>query len=139
MIVLDTDILSALRRSGDTPLRRWLANQSETPCLSIYSVTEIQFGIALVRPRDPGFASVLSAWLEQMVASTEVLAFDVAAARLLGEMQAFERLRPLEGDLVIAATAVAAGCAVATLNQRHFLQIAAHFPELVVIDPLRGG
>ena len=114
MIVLDTDVLSAVRRSGDSRLHWWLAGLPETPCISIYSVTEIQVGIASVRGRDPDFARQLSSWLDRMLATTDILPFSVTAARLLGEMQAIDGLRPLEGDLVIAAIAIAESCSLAT-------------------------
>lgn len=135
MIVLDTDLLSGLRRSADAALRRWLAEREESYCISIYSVTEIQYGIALVRPRDPRFADDLSGWLDQVLAATQVLPFDVAAARLLGEMRAVPQLRRLEGDLVVAATAIVAGVPLATLNLPDFHLIARHFPALAVVDP----
>ena len=139
MILLDTDVLSGLRARSDGPLHRWLARQGERPCLSVYSVTELQFGIAKVRPRDPSFADVLAAWLDTMLAINEAVPFDVPAARLTGTMKAVSELAHLEGDLLIAATAIVAGMPLATLNQRHFRLIARHFPALVVVDPLAPG
>ena len=136
MIVLDTDVLSGLRDGSNGHLRQWLAALLEAPTLASYSVVEIQFGIARVRGRDPAFAERLSAWLDRVIATTHILPLTAAAARLAGEMRAVTALQALEGDLVIAATALAAGASVATLNLRDFRLIARHFPELHVVDPL---
>ncbi len=136
MIVLDTDVLSGLRDGNNDRLRRWLAALPEAPKLAAYSVAEIQFGIARVRGRDPAFAERLTAWLDRVIAATDILPLTVPAARLAGEMRAVAALQALEGDLVIAATAIAADAGVATLNLRDFRLIARHFPDLYVVDPL---
>ncbi len=136
MIVLDTDVLSGLRRRNSDDLQRFLAELPESPVISVYTVAEVQFGIAQLRGRDPDFTEHLAQWLDHVIETTEILPFDVPAARLAGRMRATEGLSGLEGDLIIAATALAAGAAIATLNLRDFRLIARHFPDLHVVDPL---
>ena len=55
MLLLDTDVLSALRRPDRAPnVRAWLANQNESDLyLSVITLGEIERGIAQQRSRDP--------------------------------------------------------------------------------------
>ena len=136
MVLLDTDVLSRLRDGRSPRLRSWLASLPEPPAISVFTLLEIQFGIARVRTTDADFSARLARWLDQVIATTDIRPLTTEAACLAGGMRAAPNLETLEGDLVIAATAVTEEMQVATLNQRHFRQIAAHFPALVIIDPL---
>jgi hypothetical protein len=123
MILLDTDVLSALaKRRRDPHVERWLARRRDDELfLSVVSVGEIERGIAAMqRDRDPAFAERLANWLERLLAvhGERVLPFDLAAARRWGELSA--RIGHGGADLQIAATALACGLTVATRNTAHF-------------------
>ena len=64
MYLIDTDILSALRREERNPdIARWTLNQRPSDLyLSVVSVGEIERGIARQRTRNPDFARALAAW-----------------------------------------------------------------------------
>jgi predicted nucleic acid-binding protein len=152
LTVLDTVVLSELRLPDPSPeLLRWFSEMpSDELALASFTVTEIEYGIARLPSRNAGFASQLTRWLELILASHSVLPLDAAAARVLGRMYAIPVLRDIAvthpraarprfgGDLVIAATAIAHGAAVATRNVRDFRLITASFPQLSVVDPWRA-
>ena len=66
MFLIDTDVLSALRRRGRSPdVVQWISAQRTTDLyLSVVSVGEVERGIVRQRRRDPAFAQVLAvvAW-----------------------------------------------------------------------------
>ena len=70
MFLIDTDVLSALRRRERSPdVVRWISDQRTTDLyLSVVSVGEIERGIVRQRHRDPAFARVLAAWLDSALA-----------------------------------------------------------------------
>ena len=122
MFLIDTDVLSALRRSERSPgIVRWVAEQRTTDLyLSVVSIGEIERGIEQQQRRDREFARVLAAWLDSVIAlyGERILAFDLPTARRWG------RLCGASGhegaDLLIAATAIEHGLTVVTRNVRHF-------------------
>ncbi|MEM6742217.1 MAG: type II toxin-antitoxin system VapC family toxin [Pseudomonadota bacterium] len=122
MIVVDTDVLSALRRPERAPAASaWLARQDESALfLSAVSVGEVARGVEKARRRDPGFAADLERWLEDTatVFGDRVLPFGPEEARIWGRLSA--RIGHDGADLMIAATALARGAAVATGNARHY-------------------
>ena len=65
MFLIDTDVLSALRRRERSPdVVRWISDRRTTDLyLSVVSVGEIERGIVRRRHRDPATARVLAAWL----------------------------------------------------------------------------
>ncbi len=116
MYLLDTNVLSALRRPDRAPqLVRWLAGRSEDQLyLSVITLGEIERGIAQQFTRNPNFAADLRAWLDKTVAlfADRILPFDAEAARIWGQMSA--RLGNSGADLLIAATAKSRGITVVT-------------------------
>lgn len=122
MILLDTDVLSGLRKRDRSPaLISWLGAQPETALfISVVTIGEIERGIHLQRPRNPDFADTLAVWLDRLLAvyGDRVLPFDLTAGRLWGALSA--QLGHDGADLQIAATALAHGLTVATGNVRHF-------------------
>ena len=122
MFLIDTDVLSALRRRERNPeLVRWVAAQRTTDlCLSVVTVGEIEMGIAQQQRRDPSFARDLALWLDRVLAwyGDRVLPVDSATARRWGQLSA--TLGHDSADLLIAATALEHGLSVVTHNVRDF-------------------
>ena len=88
VFLLDTDILSALRRRDRNPEAiRWVeAQRTSDLYLSVVTVGEIERGIVQQRKHDPSFAKELSLWLDRVLAwySDRILLVDVATARRMG-------------------------------------------------------
>jgi predicted nucleic acid-binding protein len=138
MIVLDTNVLSALmRQEPERPVVEWLDRQ---PWTSVWTtsitVLEIRFGLRtlpLGKRRTlliDAFETVIFEKLEQRVA-----AFDHAAADEAAEIMANRRKKGRPGDLrdtMIAGIVLSRGAALATRNVRHFSDL-----PLNIINPWR--
>ena len=122
MFLLDTDVLSALRRRERNPEAvRWVETQRTADLyISVVTVGEIERGITQQQPRDPYFAGELALWLDRVLAwySDRILIVDAATARRWGQLSA--TLGHDGADLLIAATALEHGLTVVTRNARHF-------------------
>ena len=120
--LLDTDILSALRRRNRNPLvAAWLESQRTADLhLSVVTIGEVERGIARQRDRDPAFARELADWLDKVLTwyGDRVLAVDTGTARRWGQL--CQQLGHTNADLLIAATALEHGLTVVTRNTRHF-------------------
>lgn len=120
--ILDTNVLSALRRPDRAPqVARWLASRPDDALfLSVITLGEIERGIALHGRANPGFAADLRRWLDRTVLlfADRILPFDADSARLWGGLSA--RIGHPGADLMIAATALARGATVATSNTADF-------------------
>ena len=122
MFLLDTDVLSALRRRERNPeIARWVGTQRTTDLyLSVVTVGEIERGIMRQQRRDTGFVRELAIWLDRLLDwyGERVLPVDTATARRWGRLSA--TLGQDSADLLIAATALEHGLTVVTRNVRHF-------------------
>ena len=122
MYLVDTDVLSALRRGErHSGAARWLAAQRTSDLyLSVLTIGEIERGIERQQRRDPGFASELAGWLDRVLAwyGDRVLPVDLATAQRWGRLTA--TLGYQSADLLIAATALEHGLTVVTGNVKHF-------------------
>ncbi len=122
MFLIDTDVLSALRRRARHPeLVRWLQAQRTADLhLSAVTIGEIERGIARQQRRDPSFARELSLWLDRVLAwyGDRILGVDVPTARRWGRLSG--DLGHERADLIIAATALEHGLTVVTRNVKHF-------------------
>src|SRR5882672_5709573 len=129
MIVLDTNVLSALMRQ--TPDQRVIAWLDQQPRTSIWTTAitllEVRFGLQIMpagRRRSllmESFVAVLGK-LDHRVAS-----FDVAAAQQAGDLMALRQKkgRPVElRDTMIAGIVLAQHATLATRNTAHFEDIA---------------
>ena len=136
MYLLDTDMLSALRRRERDPVvARWLEAQRTTDLyLSVVTVGEVERGIERHRRRDPAFAEALAAWLDRVLAwyGDRVLGVDPPTARRWGQLSG--ALGYEGGDLLIAATALEHGLTVVTGNTHHFEPTG-----VAVLNPFAGG
>lgn len=122
MYLIDTDVLSALRRPDrNSEIVGWISAQRAADLyLSVVTVGEIERGIARERARDPGFADRLGAWLDNLVRlyADRILPVDTSVARRWGHLT--RQHRNDSADLLIAATALEHGLTVVTPNVRHF-------------------
>ncbi len=122
MFLIDTDVLSTLRRRERNPEAvRWLETQRTADLyLSVITVGEIERGITQQQRRDPSFARELALWLDRVLAwyGDRILLVDTATARRWGQLSAI--LGHESADLLIAATALERGLTVVTRNIRRF-------------------
>lgn len=122
MYLIDTDVLSALRRPGRNPeIVGWISGQRAADLyLSVVTVGEIERAIASERTGDPGFADRLGAWLDNLLRlyADRILPVDTSVARRWGHLT--REHGHGSADLLIAATALEHGLTVVTCNVRHF-------------------
>ena len=122
MFLLDTDVLSALRRRDRCPAAvRWLAAQPTADLyLSVITVGEVEREISRQQGRDPASARELAHWLDRVLAwyGERILDVDVPTARRWGQLSG--ALGYDSADLIIAATALEHGLTVVTRNVSHF-------------------
>ena len=136
MIILDTNVLSALmRRAPDPEVVAWLDRQPpESLWVTSITVFEARFGLALLpvgwrrRALERAFDLLLEEDLENRVLDFDVAAATAAAALAAARQQAG---RPVDvRDTQIAGIAVARRATLATRNVRHFADLA-----VPVLDP----
>ena len=122
MFLIDTDVLSALRKRDRNPEAvRWLEGQRTSDMyISVVTVGEIERGITQQQRHNPPFARELSLWMDRVLAwyGDRILPVDVATARRWGQLSA--TLGHDSADLLIAATGLEHGLTVVTRNVRHF-------------------
>lgn len=124
MILLDTDVVSALMAQNASVVA-WLDFQpAESIWLTSITVFETEFGLALLpggkrrRALEAAFAALMAEDLDG-----RVVAFDAAAASAAARIAAERRRagRPVDmRDTQIAGIAVARRATLATRNLRHF-------------------
>lgn len=118
--LIDTNIISEVRKGArcNPGVAKWWAEVAEGDIwLSTLILGEIRKGVELARRRDPEKASVLEAWLGEIVSGfgERVLAVDAATAEEWGRMSA---IRPVPViDALLAATAKTNGLTLVTRNE----------------------
>ena len=136
MIILDTNVLSALMRPRpDEVVVRWLDGQAaESVWTTAVTVFELWAGITLLE--DQARKVALTASMDELLVGVldgRVLPFDDAAARHGGELTAQRqragRIAEIR-DVQIAGICMARNATVATRNIRHF-----HWPGVRVVNP----
>ena len=127
MFILDTNVISAVRRPDRAPqVAAWLRGKAEQDLfLSVITLGEIERGIHRQETRDPAFASDLRAWLDRTVLlfSDRLLAFEPEDARIWGRLSA--EIGHGGADLMIAASALRHGAVVVTGNTQDFVPTGA--------------
>jgi len=126
VIILDTNVLSALMRSEpDKAVTRWLDDQvAEAIWITSITLFEARFGLALL-PQG-AHRQQLAARFDDLMASdleNRVLLFDQPAARQAADLAARRKTagRPADmRDTFIAGIALARNARIATRNTRHF-------------------
>ena len=114
MYVLDTNVISAVRRPDRAPqVAAWLSGKSEQDLfLSVITIGEIERGIRQQEGRDPAFAHDLRIWLDRTI-----LLFS-EDARIWGRLSA--EIGYTGADLMIAASALRHSATVVTGNVSDF-------------------
>ena len=132
MFLIDTDVLSALRRRERYPeVARWMSRQRAADLyLSVVSIGEIERGVIRQQRSNPDFARTLAWWLDSVITlyGEHILGVNLAIARRWGQLSA--RIGNDRADLLVAATALEHGLSVVTRNVRHFQPTGVD-----VIDP----
>ena len=135
MYLLDTDVVSALRRpEKNSPVSKW---SKSVPARNLYlstaTIMEIQKGIALKRKKDALYADILTRWLDGLISNFEerILPITTLVARRWAELAAM--IGHEELDLAIAATALEYELTVVTRNVRDFLPTGVG-----IFDPFAG-
>ena len=122
MYILDTNVISAVRRKDRAPkVAAWLQGKAEQDLfLSVITLGEIERGIRLQETRDRDFARDLRAWLDRTVLlfSDRLLPFGAEDARIWGRLSA--EIGHSGADLMIAASALRHAATVVTGNMRDF-------------------
>lgn len=122
MFILDTNVISAVRRPDRAPkVAAWLVGKPEQQLfLSVITLGEIERGIRQQKSRDPAFADDLRTWLDRTVLlfSDRLLPFCAEDARIWGRLSA--EIGHSGADLMIAATALRHGATVVTGNTKDF-------------------
>lgn len=123
MYLLDTNVVSELRRARPHgAVLAWIANVDDARLhLSAVTIGEIQAGIELTRLQDRAKAERLSAWLDQLAATYNVLPMDASAFRAWAQLM-HRKSDTVSEDAMIAATAQVHGLTVVTRNLADFRQ-----------------
>ena len=126
MILLDTNVISALMRSRPDPaVVAWLDGQlRQEVWLPSVVVFELRYGVAAlpVGQRRRSLQQALERLLEQLV-QERIAPLDALAAQRAAELSADRKTRGRPVDLrdtLIAGIALARGAQLATRNARHF-------------------
>lgn len=140
MIIVDTNVLSALMRSEpDAVVVDWLDRQSaESVWTTAVTVFEVWTGIGLLEPgrRRDSFTAVFGELLTDVL-DGRVLSFDEAAARHAGALAAARQRQGRVAeirDVQIAGIALSRRATVATGNVRHF-----EWSQVNVVNPWEPG
>ena len=130
-IILDSDVILAGER-GTLDLGRWLAAQSgELVEVAAITVAEVLYGLERATGAHRAKRKL---YLENILSKLPVIPYTEQTAReharLWANLESSGRMIG-DYDLIIAATALERGCAVATFNVRHFSLVKG----LKVIEP----
>ena len=129
--LLDTNILSDLVRNPQGRIAARIAEVGEDAvCTSVIVAAELRFGAAKKG------SERLTVQLEAVLGALEVLPFETPADLAYGQLRAQLEAAgtPIGGnDMLIAAHALSAGCAVVTDNEREFARVSG----LTVLNWLR--
>jgi toxin FitB len=139
MYLLDTNVVSELRKAGTSRMNRnvrsWAKSVSaSTLYLSAISILELEIGILLLERRDRPQGAVLRAWMDEHVLPTfqgRILAVDTPVARRCATLHVPSPRS--DRDALIAATAMVHGMSVVTRNISDFEPTG-----VAVVDPWNG-
>ncbi|HYN15780.1 MAG TPA: type II toxin-antitoxin system VapC family toxin [Terriglobales bacterium] len=128
MIILDTNVLSALmRQTPEQNVITWLDRQPRTSIwITAITVLEVRFGLQIM-PSGRRRSLLMQAFEEVLERiGGRVVPFDVAAAQQAGDLMALRHKKGRPGDLrdtLIAGIVIARHAALATRNTAHFEDI----------------
>jgi predicted nucleic acid-binding protein len=134
MFLLDTNIVSELRKPRPHgAVVAWIEGVGDTDLhLSAVTLGEIQAGVELTREQDPNKATIIETWLEQVVATYNVLPMDVPTFRRWAKLM-HRQSDTVNEDAMIAATAIVHKLTVVTRNTRDFERF-----QVPLLNPFLG-
>ncbi|MEE4379671.1 MAG: type II toxin-antitoxin system VapC family toxin [Candidatus Competibacteraceae bacterium] len=123
MYLLDTNVVSELRKSRPDPKVKAWASGVETSrlYLSVITILELERGVLLIERRDSTQGEVLRRWLNERLLpafAERVLAIDTPVAQRCAALHVPNPCS--ERDALIAATASVHGMTVVTRNSADF-------------------
>lgn len=126
MFLLDTNVISELRKAGDgradANVTAWLAQEDAASFfISAITLMELEIGILQVERRDPIQGARLRAWMDTRVLpefTQRTLPIDATVALRCARLHVPDPRT--ERDALIAATAIVHGMTVATRNVADF-------------------
>jgi predicted nucleic acid-binding protein len=126
MFVLDTNVISELRKAGDARadahVTAWIARQDAASFfVSAVTLMELEIGVLQVERRDPLQGARLRTWLDSQVLpefTERTLPIDATVALQCARLHVPDRRS--ERDALIAATAIVHGMAVVTRSVGDF-------------------
>jgi toxin FitB len=119
--LLDTNVVSEIRRGRDSHMRAWAdAVDGAEVYLSVLTLGEIRTGIDRLQGRDPAQADVFTRWLGDLRTrfAGRILAVDSRIADQWGRLDALASRNTV--DSLIAATARVHELTVVTRNTKDF-------------------
>jgi predicted nucleic acid-binding protein len=119
--LLDTNVVSEIRRGRDPNVREWVGAVEDVDLrLSVMTLGEIRKGIELLRGRDPTQAEVFANWLGELHTrfADRIVPIDAGIAEEWGRLNATATRNTV--DSLIAASARIHGLTVATRNTGDF-------------------
>jgi hypothetical protein len=133
--LLDTNVVSELRKPRPHGgVVAWLKDQNEEQLfLSAVTMGELQAGIEQIRHRDTSKAGEIESWVDNLAASSQILAMDTRCFREWGRLMDRKPDKLLE-DAMIAATARVHDLIVATRNEADFRQFGVR-----MVNPFKAG
>jgi predicted nucleic acid-binding protein len=126
MFLLDTNVISEMRKAGDGKadprVTAWLESVDAADFyLSAVSLMELELGVLLMQRRDAKQGAMLRAWMDRQVVpefSERILAVDAVVALQCARLHVPDPRS--DRDAYIAATALVHGMTVATRNVADF-------------------
>jgi predicted nucleic acid-binding protein len=119
--LLDTNVISEIRRGRDPHVRAWIADVDDFELhLSVLTLGEIRKGIDLLRDRDLAQAEVFAGWLDELQTrfADRILPIDARIADEWGRLNAIAPRNTV--DSLIAATCRVHQLSVVTRNTGDF-------------------
>lgn len=122
MYLLDTNVISEIRRGRTPAVIRWVDEQrADSLFTSVIVMTELEMGVRRVERRDPGQGALLRQWLETVVPThfeDRILPVSLDAAL---EAASYHVPDPApRHDALIGATAAVHDLTVVTRNESDF-------------------
>jgi toxin FitB len=133
--LLDTNVVSELRKPRPHgAVVAWVNDQQDEQLfLSAVTLGELQAGIERTRRQDPGKASEIELWADQVAASFQILPMDAMCFREWGRIIDRKPDELLE-DAMIAATARVHRLIVATRNEGDFKRL-----DVRIFNPFKSA